>query len=166
MLKYKFLQNKTIFNLLFVSKFHDMEEYMLYTGTIDGLYREVRIFPVVSSPNQYLIHWDGYEVGRIMKVGDKWYTSSVALVNVINELGVHIDQQKFGEDQTLMIEGRRFTVTPADEAGRYYIEWDGVRLGYVTSTVADNGIRNWSGSIPLLNYHAQTIGYYIIENNL
>ena len=70
-----------------------MEKYILYNGSIDGTYREVQIYPVDSVPGKYLIHWDGFEVGVIMKFEDKWYTSSVPLIGVVNELGLYIDQQ-------------------------------------------------------------------------
>jgi len=70
-----------------------MEKYILYNSTIDGIYREVQIYPVDSVPGEYLVHWDGFEAGMIMKFEDKWYTSSVPLIGVVNELGLYIDQQ-------------------------------------------------------------------------
>jgi hypothetical protein len=74
-----------------------MDEYILYTGMIDGQYKNVEIYPVGSVDGKYLIHWDGFEVGAIMKIGLKWYSNSVPLMNVVNELGVYIDEQNLGD---------------------------------------------------------------------
>jgi hypothetical protein len=75
----------------------DMDKYILYTGLIDGQYKNVEIYPVESADDKYLIHWDGFEVGSIMKVGIKWYSNSVPLINVVNELGIYIDEQNLGD---------------------------------------------------------------------
>jgi len=71
-----------------------MDKYILYTGLIDGQYKNVEIYPIESIPNTYLIHWDGFEVGKINKMDSKWYSNSIPLINVVNELGLYIDQQK------------------------------------------------------------------------
>lgn len=68
-----------------------MEDYILYKGEIEGKYREVQIYPIISIPNQYLVHWDGFEVGTIIKIDNKWFTNTVELMNVVNELGEFID---------------------------------------------------------------------------
>ena len=70
-----------------------MDKYILYAGLIDGKYKNVETYPVETFPNTYLIRWDGFEVGRINKMGLKWYSNSVPLINVVNELGIYIDQQ-------------------------------------------------------------------------
>ena len=71
-----------------------MEKYILYGGKIEGQYREVFIYPIVAEPDQFLVHWDGFEVGTISKMEGKWYTTSVDLINVTNELGKFIDENK------------------------------------------------------------------------
>ncbi|MCX2486173.1 hypothetical protein [Pedobacter sp. MR2016-24] len=71
-----------------------MEKYILYGGEIEGQYREVLIYAVISKPDQFLVHWDGFEVGTINKMDGKWYTSSVDLINVTNELGKFIDENR------------------------------------------------------------------------
>ena len=83
--------------MLQLLKLFDMDKYILYTGMIDGKYRNVEIYPIESITDKYLIHWDGFEVGTIMKIDYKWYSNSVPLLNVVNELGVYIDQQNFGD---------------------------------------------------------------------
>lgn len=72
------------------SKFFSMDDYILFTGTIEG-HREVRIYPLQSTPDVYLIHWDGYELGTIKKIDNKWYTDKPELLDVTNELGAFID---------------------------------------------------------------------------
>jgi hypothetical protein len=68
-----------------------MEEYILYTGEIEGKYREVQIYPNLSVQNEYLIHWDGFEVGTIKKMDGKWFTGTLDLISVVNEIGIFID---------------------------------------------------------------------------
>ncbi|CAM4373736.1 hypothetical protein SAMN06265348_113219 [Pedobacter westerhofensis] len=68
-----------------------MEKYTLYKTEIEGRYREIEIYPKSSSVNEYLIHWDGFEVGTIQKRDEKWFTNSVDLLPVVNEIGEFID---------------------------------------------------------------------------
>jgi hypothetical protein len=145
-----------------------MEEFILFTTNIEGICREVRIYPVISSPNQYLIHWDGFEIGMIKKMDDKWYTSSVPLLDVVNQIGAFIEKKRFGDEGVLNIEGRNLTVFKAGEKGCYDVSWDGLKIGYVVASInlETNGNKIWVGSIALLNLHAQTIGQYILDNNL
>ena len=147
----------------------DMEEYILYTGKINGIYREVRIYPVSSTiPNQYSIHWDGFEFGMINKIDNEWFTNSFPLVNVLEELGRHLDKKHFKEGRTLTIDGKKLTVISPSKKGRYGIEWDGLKIGYVRACTDPNNISItiWSGSTSLLNLHAQAIGQHIFEKNL
>jgi len=145
-----------------------MEDYILFTGKIDGVYREVQIYPVLSSPDQYLVHWDGFEIGLIMKMDDKWYTNSLPLISVTNEIGAHIDHKQIKSERILEIDGRSFTIKAAYEKQRYDVKCDGLKIGYVVA--ADNldqdGNLVWLGSTSLLNLHAKTIGQYIIAKNL
>jgi len=69
-----------------------MEEYILYTGQIEGKYREVQIYPNLSIPDEYMVHWDGFEVGTIKKMDNKWFTKTAELVTVVNELGAFLDK--------------------------------------------------------------------------
>jgi len=145
-----------------------MEEYILFNGNIDGVHRQVRIYPNEPLADQYSIHWDGFEVGIIKKVDGKWFTASVPIINAVNEIGAYIDKQKNGQVRSFEIEGKIFTIFTSLEKGRYDIEWDGLRIGYVrSSTKSENdGVIIWSGSVSLLNLHAQTIGQFIQDNHL
>jgi len=70
-----------------------MEDYILFTGTIEG-HKEIRIYPLQDSPGVYLIHWDGYELGTIKKMDNKWFTNTPELFAVTNEIGAFIDSKK------------------------------------------------------------------------
>lgn len=71
-----------------------MEDYILYTGEIEGKYREVQIYPVASVPNKFVIHWDMFEVGSILKLEGQWHTNTPELQTVVKELGTFIDSKK------------------------------------------------------------------------
>ncbi|CAM4304473.1 hypothetical protein SAMN06265348_110282 [Pedobacter westerhofensis] len=75
-----------------------MEKYILYTGEIEGKYREIQIYPLNYSNYEYLIHWDGFEVGVIKKIDSKWYTETEELSSVLNELGSFIDENGVSPD--------------------------------------------------------------------
>lgn len=68
-----------------------MADYILYSGKIDNRFEEVHIFPIFRGEDIYLIHWDGYQMGKIRKIGNKWFSNSVPLLGVVNEIGEHID---------------------------------------------------------------------------
>ena len=145
-----------------------MEKYIIFTGKIDGTYRDVQIYPVISSPDQYFVHWDGFEIGMIKKMDEEWYTNSVPLIDVVNEIGSYLDKKQFESEYMLKVDGKSFIIQSSDNEGRYNIEWDGLKIGYVAA--ADNldqdGNLVWLGSSALLNLHAKTIGQYIIDKNL
>ncbi|CAM4372451.1 hypothetical protein SAMN06265348_113200 [Pedobacter westerhofensis] len=69
----------------------EMEKYTLYKSEIEGRYKEIEIYPKSSPVNEYLMYWDGFEVGTIQKRGKKWFTNSVDLIPVVNEIGTFID---------------------------------------------------------------------------
>lgn len=73
-----------------------MEEYILFTGEIQGKYREVEIYPIANEPNEFLVHWDGVKLGSINKMNNKWFTKSEPLVEVVEELGEFIDSKGGG----------------------------------------------------------------------
>lgn len=75
-----------------------MEEYILFSGEIQGKYRDVEIYPIANDPNEFLIHWDGVKMGTIKKMGEKWETKAAPLVEVVEELGRFIDT-KIKEDK-------------------------------------------------------------------
>ena len=70
-----------------------MEDYILYTGSIEG-HKEIRIYPLQAVSDVYLIHWDGYELGTIRKIDNKWFTSTPELLGVANEIGAFIDSRQ------------------------------------------------------------------------
>lgn len=69
-----------------------METYTLFNGTIEG-HKDVRIYPLQATANVYMIHWDGFELGTIRKIDNKWYTNTPELLQVTNELGAFIDME-------------------------------------------------------------------------
>jgi hypothetical protein len=69
-----------------------MKKYTLCNAEIEDKYREIEIYPTLQVDNEFLIHWDGYQVGTIQKWDDKWFTNSVELLTVVNEIGQFIDQ--------------------------------------------------------------------------
>jgi len=69
-----------------------MEHYE-FTGEIQGEYRQIEIYPMLSLSNHYLIHWDGFEVGVIKKVNGKWHSDHEALADYVEELGGFIDRR-------------------------------------------------------------------------
>lgn len=70
-----------------------MEKYTLRDAEIDDKYRNIEIYPKTQVPDEYLIHWDGFQVGTIQKRDDKWFTSAVDLITVVNEIGAFLDGQ-------------------------------------------------------------------------
>ena len=68
-----------------------MEEY-LFEGEIQGQYRTLQIYPKSEVPNQYLVHWDGFEVGIIKKEEGKWQSEDAALKDAVPEIGAFIDK--------------------------------------------------------------------------
>jgi len=50
-----------------------MEKYILYGGEIEGQYREVLIYAVISKPDQFLVHWDGFE----WALSTKWMANGI-----------------------------------------------------------------------------------------
>jgi len=68
-----------------------MEQFILYKGEIQGRYKEVQIYPLPDVKNVFLVHWDGFEIGKIKKKDGKWITKSADLIPVVKELGALID---------------------------------------------------------------------------
>jgi hypothetical protein len=68
-----------------------MEEYILFKGEIQGRYREIEIYPFDYSSQEYLIHWDGFEIGIIKKIDQTWYSEADELKPVVAEIGIFID---------------------------------------------------------------------------
>jgi len=68
-----------------------MEEYTLCNAEIEEKYRNIEIYPKIQVADEYLIHWDGFQVGTIQKRDGKWFTNSVDLITVVNEIGAFLD---------------------------------------------------------------------------
>jgi hypothetical protein len=69
-----------------------MKKYTLCNAEIEDKYRDIEIYPKLQVDDEYLIHWDGFQAGTIQKRDNKWYTNSVDLLTVVNEIGQYIDQ--------------------------------------------------------------------------
>jgi hypothetical protein len=68
-----------------------MKRYRLCNAEVDDKYRDIEIYPKLQVNNEYLIHWDGFHAGVIQKWEGKWFTNSVDLLPVVNEIGQYID---------------------------------------------------------------------------
>lgn len=71
-----------------------MKDYILFSGELQGRFREVEIYPVPDSQNKFLVHWDGFEVGMIRKKDQEWHTDNDQLTDFVDELGSFIDHLK------------------------------------------------------------------------
>jgi len=69
-----------------------MEKILLYKGLLDGIFRVVEIHLLNNEPDEYSIKWEGVSVGKIKKIDDKWFTSSIELLSAVNEIGKFIDK--------------------------------------------------------------------------
>jgi hypothetical protein len=72
-----------------------MKKYTLTNTEIEDKYRNIEIYPKLQADNEYLIHWDGFQVGTIQKRDNKWFTNSINLLTVVNEIGEYIDAHGF-----------------------------------------------------------------------
>ena len=70
-----------------------MEKY-LFEGEIQGQYKSLEIYPKPELPNQYLVHWDGFQVGAIKKEKDIWHSDDAPLVDFVGEIGAFIDKHE------------------------------------------------------------------------
>jgi hypothetical protein len=68
-----------------------MKRYRLCNAEVDDKYRDIEIYPRLQVNNEYLIHWDGFQAGVIQRWNGKWFTNSVDLLPVVNEIGQYID---------------------------------------------------------------------------
>jgi hypothetical protein len=75
-----------------------MEEYILFKGEIKGKYREIQIYPFDYSKHEFLIHWDGFEIGVIKKIDQIWYAEVDDIKPVVAEIGKFIDEDGVSPD--------------------------------------------------------------------
>jgi len=75
-----------------------MEKYILFKGEIEGKYREIQIYPMNYSRHEFLIHWDGFEIGVIKKIDQLWYSEIEQLIPVVAEIGKFIDEHGVSPD--------------------------------------------------------------------
>ena len=75
-----------------------MERY-IFKEQIQGLDREILVYPMFGLSSHYQVHWDGREVGVLKKVNGRWHTDSDALSGYVDKLGRFIDHKEQAANQ-------------------------------------------------------------------